>query len=537
MNTVIKRLLKLYTCFAVLNVAYKILVPWYQRYRVKKLWKHLKGEDPDVFARSLRKFGSRIPEFFIQPGLNHPNEDLVKVAAPRPMLSCNTERSIKWMLKDEFHNITKAGPNIEIWRLLREFLGPDGIFVLRHGESHPKLDKKWFNQRKVASLIFTKSNFMTTFYETFVKKSKIFIKKLEKENGKIIDLQSLFFSFTMDSIEKFFMGTEVNTIEGGMSEYAKNFDNAHHAMLTTLFRNFQFMIMSKFFLPFPFGTFGLESEAWNSLLIKFIYYLTPSFKIFNESISKLDDHVYKYIKKTRVDPNLKNRKDVIANFLNSKMGKDLSDKSLRDIVLNLTIAGRDTTACALSWLFFELMKNEEAQKKLQDEIDTKLDGRIPVLKDLEAESMPYLNGAIYEALRLHPPVPYDTKVTEKETTYLDGTVIPAKTALIFAPQAVGRNPDKFPEPDAFKPERWIPFVQPSLYEFPIFQAGPRFCLGKDMAQLEMKLLTVMLLQKFSFKIKPGELDRVTYTLMLTQSITTDDDTREPSPLLAIPHRR
>lgn len=534
--SLLKKLLKIYGAFAILNTLYKLLILWYQRYRAKVLWKHIKGEDSDFFATKLRSYGNNYSEFFAEYCINYPSEDLVKVPIPRPMLCCNSAKSIKWMLKDEFQHITKPGETIETWRLLHEFLGSNGIFVLKHGSSHKELHKMWFKQRKVASLIFTKSNFNDTFYSTFVKKGENFINKLRSCEGSEIDLQSLFFSFTMDSIEKFFMGTEVDTIEGGMSEYAKNFDDAHRSLLKNLFDNIYFILISKFLLPFPFGILHFGHQTTSSLLMKFIYPLSSTYQKFRKSVKKLDEQIYAYIKRTRADPKLKNRKDLMANFLNSKIGEDLEDKTLRDIVLNLTLAGRDTTACTLSWMFFELMKNIDVQIKLQEEIDIKLKGKLPAVKDLEPENMPYLNGVVYESLRLHSPVPYNTKIVQKDIRYLDGTLIPAGTDLIYVPYGIGRNPIKFPDPESFKPERWIPFEKPNDYELPIFQAGPRFCLGKDMAQLEMKLLTVMLLQKFSFKLKAGEVDKVTYSLMFTKSIATDSS-KEPSELWSIPISR
>ena len=64
----------------------------------------------------------------------------------------------------------------------------------------------------------------------------------------------------------------------------------------------------------------------------------------------------------------------------------------------------------------------------------------------------------------------------------------------------------------------IPFKQPSLFEFPVFQAGPRFCLGKDMAQFEAKLVAAKLLRRFSFELKDGEAEKITYSLNITMSL-------------------
>ncbi len=377
---------------------------------------------------------------------------------------------------------------------------------------------------------------MTTFYDTFVEKSESFLKRLEKSEGQPIDIQEVFFSFTMDSIEKFFFGTEVNTVEGGMSQYAKAFDGAHLAMQQTLRENIPAMIMAKVLLPFPFGALTSNQKYSFNLTRSFVHQRSAYFKKFEANLKVLEDHIDNYVRTTRQDPHIQGRKDIIANFLNSKIGDQLSNKTLKDIVLNLTIAGRDTTACALTWLMFELTQNLDVQDQLCKEIDQVLEGRVPTMDELEATQMPFLNGVIYETLRLHPPVPNDTKMAEKDLIFEDGTFIPKQTKLIYSPYCMGRNPVRFPEPLKFDPNRWIPFKQPDLYEFPVFQAGPRFCLGKDMAQFEMKLLMVLLLQKFKFKLKPGEEKKVSYSLMITMSVATNKE-KSQCELLVIPTKR
>merc|ERR1719469_633401 len=103
--------------------------------------------------------------------------------------------------------------------------------------------------------------------------------------------------------------------------------------------------------------------------------------------------------------------------------------------------------------------------------------------------MPYLNGVIYESLRLHPPVPFDDKTAFEDDVFPNGTKVPRGTVCVFLPYAMGRDPAVYPDPEEVKPERWIPFRAPPPHEFPAFQAGPRICIGMDMALFEIKLLT------------------------------------------------
>jgi cytochrome P450 len=151
---------------------------------------------------------------------------------------------------------------------------------------------------------------------------------------------------------------------------------------------------------------------------------------------------------------------------------------LRDVLLNFVTAGRDSTACLLTWIFYNLSTNPKIQQKLCEEVDAVLEGREPGPDDITPAKMPYLNGLVYETLRLFPPVPYvrfsiklsqfidsllqvvggfffflllmdafmmieqDTKLAMQDDTLPDGTVIPKHTLVTFFPYAMGRDPER-----------------------------------------------------------------------------------------------
>jgi len=173
----------------------------------------------------------------------------------------------------------------------------------------------------------------------------------------------------------------------------------------------------------------------------------------------------------------------------------------------------------LSWMFYILSINPEVQKKLIEEIEEKQgSNECPSFKSLSASNMPYLNGVLYETLRLFPPVPTDRKVAQVDDVFPDGTKVPKGTTVIWHPYSLGRDATMYPEPEAVKPERWIPFKAPPPHEFAVFQAGPRICLGMDMAIFEAKLVATMLLQKYSFTLKEGEAENIQYSNTLTMSL-------------------
>lgn len=373
--------------------------------------------------------------------------------------------------------------------MLAEFLGGDGIFVLRHGRQTPALaseDSKWWMQRKTAAKIFTKNNFANLMGKVFETKAQRMVQvigatadRADEPTAKVedsrVDAQRLFFAFTMDSIQEIFFGRKVDTLDGAVDEYANAFDTAHASMMRYALTNIPLMIATCEFLPFPFGTiFG--NHATN-LTLRLHRHFHPAGREFEKAIATLSEHTERFAQEARVDPKLPERSDLLALFLQADNTKDLTNTELKAIILNFIIAGRDTSACLLTWLFFELARdeNKHVQRKLVEEVDAVLGGKPPTLEDLTPTKMPYLTGVMYEALRLHPPVPEDMK-TNTEDVDFKGQRIPKGTRLLFIPYTIGRNPDKFPDPLKFDPERWIPFVQPSDFAFPVFQAGNRFCL-------------------------------------------------------------
>ena len=152
----------------------------------------------------------------------------------------NTPEAVEWMLKNEFLKNTKSDPLTDVsFELFAEFIGRDGIFVLRHGQTKElkREHDMWFKQRKLASLIFTKKNFTNLMRETFEAKADILIDLLGKassQNEKV-DMQSKYFCFTMDSIQRIFFGRDVSTLKDGETDtFASSFDEAQRTLLSEI---------------------------------------------------------------------------------------------------------------------------------------------------------------------------------------------------------------------------------------------------------------------------------------------------------------
>eukprot|EP00797_Seminavis_robusta_P017139 Sro255_g100290.2 (292) ;mRNA; r:12833-13708 len=202
--------------------------------------------------------------------------------------------------------------------------------------------------------------------------------------------------------------------------------------------------------------------------------------------------------------------DILSRFIDysNKHDDPISDVELRDVIMNVMAAGRDTTAAALSWSLFELIKHPEvAEKMLQEanevcgKVDHDTDG------DYSYDTigkLKYIDAVVMEVLRLHPSVPKEVKYAVNDDVLPDGTFIPKGSMVSFPPYTMGRSRHVWgSDAGEFKPTRFLDQKEPSAFKFTAFNAGKRLCLGKPMALNTLKLTLVYLVQRFEFQDTRG----------------------------------
>jgi cytochrome P450 len=181
-------------------------------------------------------------------------------------------------------------------------------------------------------------------------------------------------------------------------------------------------------------------------------------------------------------------------------GSSLSDEQLRDEILTLFVAGHETTALALTWTWYLLSRNPECERRVHEEIDAVLDGRLPEFKDIPR--LIYTERVIAESLRLYPPVWLIGRMA-KEDFELDGVEIGKGSICLISPYLMHHDPRYFPDPDRFDPERWRPELRearPKFSYFP-FGGGTRVCIGERFAWAELILVIATLAQKWRFRME------------------------------------
>lgn len=183
----------------------------------------------------------------------------------------------------------------------------------------------------------------------------------------------------------------------------------------------------------------------------------------------------------------------------------VSTRLLRDEVMTIFLAGHDTTAAALSWVWLLLGLHPDATSRLQAELSSVLNGRVPVPGDIQ--HLPYATMVVKESLRLYPPISRIGRRPRHAIT-LGTLTLPQDAAVFLSPYVTQRDPRWFVDPDGFRPERWVERApeRPRFAWFP-FGAGPRSCIGEHFALGVLVLTLATLAQRWHLEpattILPG----------------------------------
>ncbi|URE24510.1 Cytochrome P450 [Musa troglodytarum] len=183
----------------------------------------------------------------------------------------------------------------------------------------------------------------------------------------------------------------------------------------------------------------------------------------------------------------------------------LSRKFLRDIVISFILAGKDTTSAGLTWFFWLLAVHPRSEQRIYEEITKHDEEAAQVMGYEELKGMKYLHAAITEALRVYPPVPIDSRVAVADDVLPDGTCVKAGWFADYCPYAMARDEGLWgTDCRDFKPERWLDekgeFVGMDAARFPVFNAGPRTCMGKEMAYVQMKAVAAAVIRRFRVEV-------------------------------------
>ncbi|WP_053750439.1 cytochrome P450 [Streptomyces sp. MMG1533] len=180
-------------------------------------------------------------------------------------------------------------------------------------------------------------------------------------------------------------------------------------------------------------------------------------------------------------------------------GRPLTGHQICSEILTLAVAGTETTASVLSWVLYELARHPDIEERVLTELEEVIEDRPVTLDDLGR--LPYLNRVISEALRLHHTGWLVTRRTTQETR-LGQWTLPADTELAYCQHALHRDPELFPDPLSFDPDRWKDSSPPPA--FLPFGAGKHKCIGDRFALTELSTAIATIVRAVRLTLTPGQ---------------------------------
>jgi cytochrome P450 len=194
-------------------------------------------------------------------------------------------------------------------------------------------------------------------------------------------------------------------------------------------------------------------------------------------LSIVDRQVYAVIRERRAAGGLEERHDVLSLLMQARddEGEPLTDHELRDELMSLVLAGHETTANSLAWTFERLLRTPEAYDRLRE-----------VVRSGDPAAEDHIDATIYEGMRVRPVIPMIVRGV-KRPWRLGEYVVPAGTPVAMSIVAVHHRPDVYPDPFAFRPERFLG-QKAGTYTWIPFGGGIRRCLGAALAMAEQKVV-------------------------------------------------
>lgn len=285
-----------------------------------------------------------------------------------------------------------------------------------------------------------------------------------------VDIMDLLYRMTLDVTTDFLLGASVNSLENPRAEFAEAFNEVQSIqMMVTMLGPFEALI--------------------------------PRYR-YRQGIKTIDRFVMPFIQQALALPREELEKlgnsDKGFTFLHSIARYTREPQVLRDQIVAVLLAGRDTTAATLSWAFYELSRYPDKFAKLRQEVLDKVGRtRTPTYDDLKG--MVYLRHVLNETLRLYPAVPYNLRTALEDTTIpgksgkpgvsvVEGDTVVYSTLSMQRCKALypshNEKGEELPDPALFEPERWEKWT-PKAWNYVPFNGGPRICVGQNFAMTEM----------------------------------------------------
>jgi cytochrome P450 len=400
--------------------------------------------------------------------------------------------NVEHFLKTNFSNYPKGEVTVS---MVEDLLG--GGILNSDGD-------RWLRQRKAASHEFSTNSLRGFVGDTIRSEAAERLLPLlarAARDGRVLDVQDVLQRFAFDSICRVAFGEDPACLsddvdageEAATAEFMRAFDDALSAVKARL--------MSR------------PRSLWR--VRKLLN--TESERRMRAAAGEIRAYAARIVRDRRagVEAGRVRGDDLLSRF--AAAGGEHGDESLRDVVTNFILAGRDTTSSALTWFFWLVSGRPDVEDRIVREIRAVRASSAsagagtttaPFSLD-ELRGMHYLHAAITESMRLYPPAALNTRRCERGEFLPDGTFVGAGWQVSYSAYAMARMVAVWGgDCEEFRPERWLDgggvFRPASPFKYPVFHAGPRTCLGREMAYVQMKSIAAYVLERFTLRFAGDE---------------------------------
>ncbi|XP_061770162.1 cytochrome P450 3A40-like isoform X3 [Nerophis ophidion] len=341
-------------------------------------------------------------------------------------------------------------------------------------------DHTWKRIRGILSPSFT-SGRLKEMFPIIQRHSANLVSSMKKKADKneALDLKEFFGPYSMDVVTSTSFSVDIDSLSNPADPFVTNIKKM------TKFNLFHPLFLALAFFPFLGPIFEkLELSFFPASVTEFFYAALQKIKVSRENSEQ------------------SSRVDFLQLMIDSQRSaggdKGLSDHEILSQAMIFIFAGYETSSSTLGFLAYNLATNPHVMKRLQEEVDATFPKQGPVQYQ-ELMQMDYLDSVINESLRLYPILPRLDRVA-KATMEINGQVIHKGMVVMVPVWCLHRDPEYWPQPEEFKPERFSRENKASIdpYTYMPFGMGPRNCIGMRFALLTMKLALVEILQRYSF---------------------------------------
>ncbi|XP_065342934.1 cytochrome P450 4C1-like [Cloeon dipterum] len=351
-------------------------------------------------------------------------------------------------------------------------------------------DGMWKIHRKILTPAFH-FNILHEFLPIFNKCSKELVEKLEEpaQRGQTIDIFDYVTLCALDIICESSMGASINAQQQKDSAYVK------------AIRELNDLLVKRYFTPHlrVDWIYNLSWHKWKT---------ERTIKIANNFTDKIIEDRRRYLKEVKEEKNEqidefteKRRPLAFIDLLLAAQDEGeqhMSNKDIRDQVSTFMFEGHDTVTTATCWALFIIGTYPEIQAKVVEELHHVFgnSGRAPTTSDLN--ELKYLERCLKETLRLFPSVPFFGRHLREDQPFEGGVTAPGGVTASFNVFVIHRDPEQFPNPEKFDPDRFLPenSIGRHPYAYLPFSAGPRNCIGQKFAMMEEKIVVSTVLRHF-----------------------------------------